>query len=282
MIMGKKTAEGIRKLGSLIATGVLCFAASTAHAASLTVSSPQGAAGTQQTFSVTLSTGGAMVAGTQNDIAFDNTNTPVGTALSGTGTCSVTTSAACVNDSDCAAPTCTTCTSGETCVRAEGPDCTAGASLTNHEAVFSFVGTGQMRAIVVGVSPPSVSAIPDGTVLYTCKVNIASAAANGSYPLTLVANSVAFADPTGAVVTAEAGMDGSVTVGVPAGACACDCNMDGRVTGSEITRAVLILGGARQLADCTSADSNHDGRVTGGDITRGVLALGAGTACVPQ
>jgi hypothetical protein len=280
--MGKKTAEGIRKLGSLIATGVLCFAASTAQAASLTVGPAQGAAGTPTTFSVTLSTAGAMVAGTQNDISFDATNTPVGTAASGTGTCSVTTSAACVNDVDCAPPTCTTCTSGETCVRADGPDCTAGATLANHEAVFSFVGTGQMRAIVVGVSPPSVSAIPDGTVLYTCKVNIASTAADGSYPLTLVANSVAFADPAGVVIPAEAGTNGSVTVGVPAGACACDCNSDGRVTGSEITRAVLILGGARQLADCMPADSNHDGRVTGGDITRGVLALGAGTACVPQ
>jgi hypothetical protein len=84
-----------------------------------------------------------------------------------------------------------------------------------------------------------------------------------------------------AAVSQVATTDGSIMISSAQG-CACDCNGDNRVTGSEITRAVLILGGARQLGDCTAADSNHDGRVTGSDITRGVLALGAGTACVPQ
>jgi len=79
-----------------------------------------------------------------------------------------------------------------------------------------------------------------------------------------------------AVTDATIKVNGAVT------ACACDCDTNGRTSGSEITKAVLILGGARPLTDCGPADSNHDGRVSGSDITRGVLALGAGTACVPQ
>jgi len=73
--------------------------------------------------------------------------------------------------------------------------------------------------------------------------------------------------------------DGTVNVETAQAACACDCNLDMRVTGGEITRCVNILGQLAELSSCPPADSNKDGRVTGGDITRGVTALGAGMDC---
>jgi hypothetical protein len=74
--------------------------------------------------------------------------------------------------------------------------------------------------------------------------------------------------------------DGAVNVIAQVGACACDCDGNMRVTGTEITRCVLILGQSLPLDNCPAADSDDSGRVTGTDITRGVIALGAGTSCV--
>lgn len=74
--------------------------------------------------------------------------------------------------------------------------------------------------------------------------------------------------------------DGAVDIEDVVGACACDCDGNMRVTGTEITRCVLILGGTLPLTNCPAADSDASGRVTGTDVTRGVIALGAGTNCV--
>jgi hypothetical protein len=263
--MGKSGANTV--VGSLIVAGALCCAATAAHAASLTASMAQGTAGSQVTFSVTLSTAGAMVAGTENDIAFDATNTPIGTAASGTGTCSVTTATACVSDTDCP--------SGETCQRADGPDCTAGSTLTNHQAVFAFVGTGQMRAIVVGVSPPSTSAIPDGTVLYTCKVNIA-AGANGTFPLTI--SNVGLADPLGATVSPATGTNGSIVVGA-AGPCIGDKDGSTDISAGEVVFTVNAFA-QDDVSLNPAADGNMDGSVEAPEVVQVILNFAMDT-CNP-
>jgi hypothetical protein len=314
MTMGKNTGR-MRGLVSLVVAGLLCLAGAVAYAASVAVSSPHGTANTQVTFSVTLSTGGASVGGTQNDITFDATNTPVGSALTGTGTCSpkgycrTTTGTQCSSNGDCPAGTCSvttstschvgsdcpsgeTCTNGEDCVTAclsdsdckndatcsiaTGADCTAGPNLGDKQAVFSFpkncstttsqacvsdadcappacttcqngetcVTTNKMRGIVAGINPPTgscsttttttctsasqcpsgetcnIDPIPDGTVLYTCKVNIAGGAADGSYALT--ASNVGISDTTGTAVSPATGTNGNVVVGVVTGWVECD------------------------------------------------------------
>jgi Tol biopolymer transport system component len=62
------------------------------------------------------------------------------------------------------------------------------------------------------------------------------------------------------------------------GFCECggDCNTDGIVFGSEITKMVCIVGGQCNLAICPAGDINQDGSVTSGDITLAVDNLGLG------
>lgn len=62
------------------------------------------------------------------------------------------------------------------------------------------------------------------------------------------------------------------------GFCECggDCNTDGIVFGSEITRMVCIVGGQCDIGVCPAGDINQDGEVTSGDVTLAVLNLGLG------
>jgi len=62
------------------------------------------------------------------------------------------------------------------------------------------------------------------------------------------------------------------------GFCECggDCNLDGIVFGSEITRMVCIVGGMCGIGVCPSGDINQDGQVTSGDVTLAVNNLGLG------
>jgi hypothetical protein len=130
-------------------------------------------------FAVSLHTGGASVAGTQNDLFFDMGNTPVNVRDDGT------------------------------------PDCVGNPAIHKDFTDFAFQPFGcsgaactSMRAIVVSLF--NVNPIPDGSVLYTCQVNIAANAASGSYPVTV--GNVFAASPTGASVPAS-GRDGAVIVG---------------------------------------------------------------------
>lgn len=282
---GMKTSR-ITGGGLLLALGALTLAPVSAWAASLTVGSANGAAGTSVTFSVTLNTEGASVNGVQNDLGFDATNTPIGVRTA--GNCSVTTTQACSTDNDCPdlqAPF----TGKEPCVNVtSAPDCTVNSSI-GKGGFFSFLPTGcsgasctGLRAVIIALD--NTDAIATGKALYSCKVNIAAGAADQAYPLTVsntVASDTAFQPVCGAGSAPQCGgTDGAVNVG--AGACACDCDGNGRVTGTEVTKCVQILGASRPLSDCPAADSDHNGRVTGTDVTRGVLALGAGTSCIPQ
>ncbi len=58
--------------------------------------------------------------------------------------------------------------------------------------------------------------------------------------------------------------------------CGGDCNTDGIVFGSEITKMVCIVGGTCMLNICPAGDINQDGSVTMGDVTLAVLNLGLG------
>ena len=58
--------------------------------------------------------------------------------------------------------------------------------------------------------------------------------------------------------------------------CGGDCNLDGYVLGSEITRSILILAGAKPLSECESADIDRDGNVMGNEITLAVINLDEG------
>ncbi len=121
---------------------------------SVDVGSATGDPGQQVTFAVTLSTAGASVAAVGADIAFDSINTPV--AATGTGE----------------------------------PDCMVNAGIDKEATAFFFQPPGcagsactAVRAIVISFT--NLAEIPDGSVLYTCNVDISPGAAAGSYPLTI-------------------------------------------------------------------------------------------------
>lgn len=186
VIAGKATVDKL-----VAATAARCQCAPPARAAlttqqalpSVEVGSATGAAGDQVTFTVTLHTEGASVAGVQDDIAFDTINTPVAATAAGR------------------------------------PDCTVNPDIDKPGTAFGFLppgcsGTGctAFRAIVISLS--NVDPIPDGSVMYTCKVNIAAGAAPGSYPL--VVSNVGMSTPDGQPIEST-GTDGAIIVsGAPA------------------------------------------------------------------
>jgi hypothetical protein len=151
-------------------------------APAIVLGSPGGRAGNTVSVSATLQTGGASIAGTQNDIGFDPQQIAI--AAKGNGK----------------------------------PDCQANTAIGKEGTAFNFLpsgckpGTGggcsSMRALVLSLS--SVDAIPNGSVLYTCKVQIAPQARPGAHPLTL--SRVGFSDPKGTAIDGR-GASGKVTVG---------------------------------------------------------------------
>lgn len=226
--MGKSTGR-MMGLVSLVVAGLLCLSGAVAYAATIAVGSGNVAtAPGTTTFSVTLGTGGATVAGTSNDVTYDSHISPQ-TATSGPGTCSVTTTRSCLKDADCQPPTCATCGASETCTLTVGPKCTS--SLANKNVLFSFLkaagcdnttaetqcactpGTDctAIRALVAGLDQPNNTAIPDNTTLYTCTVDVAAGTPNGSLPLTN--SNVQIADDMAMPVTPALGTNGAITVG---------------------------------------------------------------------
>jgi len=176
--MGNRTGR-IAVLGAWLTAGALCFAAA-AQAQTLIVSNASGEPGLSATFTVTLSSGGTSVAGTQNDIAFDPANIPVAAKANGK------------------------------------PNCTVNADIDKGATSFAFRPNGcsgtactSIRALVL--STDNVDAIPDGSVLYTCTVNIASTA-SGTFPLTI--SGVILSDPAGNQIAGASGTNGSIAAGI--------------------------------------------------------------------
>ncbi|MBX3026804.1 hypothetical protein KF840_18000 [bacterium] len=143
------------------------------------LSSATAGPGATVTITATLQTGGARIAGTQNDISFDPHAIAVVRKANGR------------------------------------PDCRANAALGKEGTAFTFVpqlcapgACDSMRALVLSLS--NIDTIPDGSVLYTCTVEVSLDATSGAKPLRL--SRVGFSDPGGKVISGV-GVDGSVTVG---------------------------------------------------------------------
>ena len=131
------------------------------------------------TVTATLQTGGANIAGTQNDISFDPRQVSIARKANGR------------------------------------PDCRANSALGKEGTAFNFLpkncapgSCDNMRALVLSLS--NVGPIADGSVLYTCTVEVGSDASSGAKALRL--SRVGFSDPGGKVINGV-GVDGSVTVG---------------------------------------------------------------------
>lgn len=145
-----------------------------AIAVSVAAASP----GTQVSVTATLHTNGALVAGTQNDISFD-LQAPIAANANGK------------------------------------PDCAVNFDINKGATFFAFRPNGcsgttctTIRALVL--STDNTDPIPDGSVLYTCKVNVA-ADASGFHPLTI--SNVILGTPEGAKVPDATGIDGAIIAG---------------------------------------------------------------------
>ena len=148
----------------------------------LSIGSASGAPGEQVVFGVTLCAPSASVGGTQNDISFDPLNIPVAVNAATTG-----------------------------------PDCVLGPDVPQAipSSGFSFPGCSgptcdRMRAVVLARSASGVVPIAHGTLVYTCRVNIAADAAGGVYPLTI--SDVVLSTPAGQPIPAASGVSGAITV----------------------------------------------------------------------
>ena len=145
----------------------------------ITLSSASAGQGGTATITATLQTGGAKIAGTQNDIVFDPKSVAIVRKANGK------------------------------------PDCRANTALGKEGTAFNFVpakcapgSCDTVRALVLSLS--NVDPIADGSVLYSCTVEVVPGASAGAKPLKL--SRVGFSDPGGKVVNGV-GVDGSVTVG---------------------------------------------------------------------
>lgn len=146
---------------------------------SIDVGSATGAPGEQVSFDVTLNAGSAVVAAAQNDLAFDSINTPIAATPSG------------------------------------APDCAVNPSINKESTAFVFRPIGcsgtsctMIRAIVISFF--NADPIPDGSVLYTCKVDISPSAMAATYPLAI--SNVFMSTPDGQLVPGATGTDGEIVV----------------------------------------------------------------------
>jgi len=210
-----RRTERMTLLASLVAVGALCFAGSAANAAQITVGTATGVAGGNASFDVTLQSQGTMVLGTQNDIDY-TVNTPI--AVSALGNCGITTSMTCTQDSDCPELTPPPLTGNEPCVNKGAPDCQVKVSGKGGFFAFEPSNCGPattactgIRALIFALNNVTTE-IPDGAVLYSCKVSVAPGVALGDYPLTVPAASVSIANTAFQLVPNPTAVDGKVTV----------------------------------------------------------------------
>jgi hypothetical protein len=146
----------------------------------IVIGAVRGSPGEQVALGVTLRTGGQDVEGVQNDIIFDPGSAPIAARASGE------------------------------------PDCSGNPDISKEGTVFSFLPSGcsgvecnTLRAIVVSFE--NLAPIPDGAVLYTCKIAIAADAATGTYPLIL--SNIAVSSSTGQRFSDVSGENNVVAVG---------------------------------------------------------------------
>ena len=150
--------------------------------AAIRLSTASGRPGDQVTFNATLDTGGATVGSVQNDLAFDSESAPIAALPNGL------------------------------------PNCMLNPEI-NKQPLFVFQPPGCSGATCGGVRVAAIPSFPvlpiaDGSVLYTCAVNIAPNAASGEYPL--IISRVRLSNPEGTPVAGAAGVNGKIVVGAPA------------------------------------------------------------------
>jgi hypothetical protein len=228
-----------------------------------------------------LDTGGATVGGTQNDITFDSSNVLVAALPDGS------------------------------------PDCTLNPDLKDKDQLFIFRPNGctgaicrMLRTAVFRTFPP-ISPIPDGAMLYTCRVNISATAEPGEYALAV--SRVQLTNPLGTPVAGVVGIDGTIVVvprptatptptasptpadtdtptvtqtpsqtATPSNtpiACVGDCNHSSEVTIEEIISMVNIALGNSAVSACLAGDANSDGEI---DVTEIIAAVNSALNGCPQ
>lgn len=180
-----------------VAAGLVLFVTTGVHAQTARIQAgvAEGEPGQSVTFEVVLDSGGLDVVGTQNDITFAP-ETPI------------------------------------TVGAQNRPSCTANPAIGREASQFAFqppncVGSGTctgIRAIILSFS--NLDPIPDGSVLYTCTVQIANDAPDGNYDLSVTGASSS--DASGNALPTE-GQDGEVIV-----------------SGGEPTAPVIIRVGSAQ------------------------------------
>jgi hypothetical protein len=137
--------------------------------------------GMRVTISVTLRAPHSLVAGTQNDLQFDPDNAPIAARANGK------------------------------------PDCSPNPDINKAATAFAFfappgcrdTACTSIRALVL--STENIDPIIDGSVLFTCTVNVSASATNGRYPLAL--SGVIFSSPEGNAIPGAYGSDGAIVVG---------------------------------------------------------------------
>jgi hypothetical protein len=167
------------KFAALAAGATLMIAAS-AQAVVISLDEATGDPGQTVDISASLGTEGSQVAGTQNDITFgSDSGIAIAAKTNGRPDCAVN------PDIE----------KGGTSFAFQPSGCTAGTDCTG------------VRALVLALD--NVDPIPDGSVLYTCKVAIASSASAGEK--TLSNTNTGSSDPSGGALTTT-GTDGRVIV----------------------------------------------------------------------
>jgi MYXO-CTERM domain-containing protein len=163
-----------------LAAGASLALAAAAQAVVITIDDASGDAGSTIGVTVTLNTEGASVAGTQNDITFgSDSGIAIAAKTNGKPDCAVN------PDID----------KGGTSFAFQPSGCTAGTDCTG------------VRALVLALD--NVDPIPDGSVLYTCQVAIAS---DASGVIALTNSNAGASDPDGNALPTTA-VSGNVTVG---------------------------------------------------------------------
>lgn len=167
------------KAAAAAASAALLLAAS-AQAVVIEGGEATGAPGETVDVSVSLSTEGSQVAGTENVLGFNPTDVAVAAKTTNSR-----------------------------------PDCAVNEAINKGGTAFAFQPSGCSGLACTGVKAlvlalDNVDPIPDGSVLYTCKVAIAADAENGDYPLECSAPGAS--DPAGGALIAAC-TSGTITVG---------------------------------------------------------------------
>ncbi len=214
---------------TLIIAGALCSGVAMAQTPSLIVSDASAAPGSEVQISVTLHSSGVQVVVTESTLTFDNTNVTLNLTASG--------------NPDCAVNPALEIDNAATGFTLQPAQCTGSAC------------TG-VKALVQTLNDTDV--IPDGSVLYTCNVNVA-ATASGTSIVTI--SDVGVDDSSGNVYVGT-GVNGTITItGSPAST---GCHI-GREQGAATTWLlgipVLALMIARRRRVCPRLSTG--GRVSG-------------------